>query len=395
MCQDIGDTERTGVSVDKGRFLVEVHLRTGRPIAELAAAHGVHRSWLYKLLARYRREGEAGLEPRSRRPHRSPTRHAERWEEAIVALRKELVDAGFDAGAATVHHHLSRRGGDVPSVSTIWRILRARGFVVPQPHKRPRSSWRRFEADLPNECRQADVTHVALADGTAVEVLNVVDDHSRLCVESRAFATTRSADVVRALHRAGGRWGYPRALLTDNGAIFTASARGGTAALESELLSLGIASRHSRPYHPQTCGKVERFHQTLKRFLARQEPAATKKQLQARLDRFVAYYNELRPHRAVGCRTPAEAFAARERAFPVGPRIDCAGYRVRHDRVSKAGNVTLRHKGRVHHVGLGAAYRGWRVVLLVAGLEVRILTLESDQLRHLRLDPTRDYQPMP
>jgi transposase InsO family protein len=381
--------------VDKGRFLVETHLRTGKPIGELAAAHGVHRSWLYKLAARYRAEGEAGLQPRSRRPHRSPTRVADRWEDEVVALRKELTDLGVDAGAATIHHHLSRRRDRVPSISTIWRILKARGFVVPQPHKRPRSSWRRFEAEFPNQCWQADVTHVALADGTSVEVLNVVDDHSRLCVESRAFATTRSADVVRALHRAGERHGYPQALLSDNGAIFTASFRGGTVALESELLSLGIAAKHSRPYHPQTCGKVERFHQTLKRYLAKQEPAVTKRQLQAQLDRFGAYYNEVRPHRAVGRRTPAEAFAARERAYPVGPRIDCAGYRIRHDRVSKAGNVTLRHRGRLHHIGVGAAYRGWRVVLLVAGLEVRVLALDGSQLRHLKLDPGVDYQPMP
>lgn len=136
-----------------------------------------------KLRARYRAEGEAGLEPRSRRPHRSPARVADRHEEAIVALRKELTEVGFDAGAATIHHHLSRRGDQVPSVSPIWRILKARGFVVAQPHKRPRSSWRPFEAEFPNRCRQADVTHVALVDGTSVEVLNVVDDHSRLCVE--------------------------------------------------------------------------------------------------------------------------------------------------------------------------------------------------------------------
>ncbi|HYX45001.1 MAG TPA: helix-turn-helix domain-containing protein, partial [Acidimicrobiales bacterium] len=150
MCQDIGDTDDGGAPVDLGRFLVETHLRTGRPIAELAAAHGVHRSWLYKRLARYRREGEAGLVPRSRRPLRSPTRIPDRWEEAIVARRKELVDAGFDDGAATIHWHLSHRQGEAPSVSTIWRVLRARGFVTPQPHKRPRSSYVRFAAELPN-----------------------------------------------------------------------------------------------------------------------------------------------------------------------------------------------------------------------------------------------------
>src|SRR5439155_16452723 len=149
------------------------------------------------------------------------------------------------------------------------------GFVVPQPHKRPKSSWRRFAAELPNECWQADVTHMAMADGTFLEVLNIIDDHSRLCVESRAFVSTRSPDVVRALHRAAATWGYPEAFLTDNGAIFTAAARGNdSGAMEPELRSLGIRAKHSRPYHPQTCGKVERVHQTMQKFLAKQDPAA-------------------------------------------------------------------------------------------------------------------------
>jgi len=381
--------------VDKGRFLIETHLRTGRPIAELAAAHGVHRSWLYKLLARYRVEGEAGLKPRSRRPQHSPARIAGDWEDEIVTLRKQLGDLGVDAGAVTIQSHLARRHDAVPSTSTIWRVLKARGFVTPQPHKRPRSSYVRFVAELPNECWQADVTHVATAEGGLLEVLNVIDDHSRLCVASRAFVTTRSPDVVRALHRAGAVHGYPQRLLTDNGAIFTASAVGGASAMESELLSLGIASRHSRPYHPQTCGKVERFHQTLKKFLAKQDPVSTRKALQRQLDTFVAYYNDVRPHRGIARRTPAEAFAARERAYPTGPRIDTTGYRVRHERVSKAGSVTLRRNSRMHHIGLGAAYTGWRVVLLVAGLEVRVLTLEGDQIRRCIIDPDVDYQPMP
>ncbi len=382
--------------MDKARFLVETHLRTGRPIAELAAAHGIHRSWLYKLLARYRREGEGGLEPRSRRPHNSPTRISDRHEDAIVALRKELADAGFDAGAATIYCHLARRQGDVPSVSTIWRVLRARGFVTPQPHKRPKSSYTRFVADLPNECWQAAVTHVENAEGGHFEVLNMIDDHSRVCVESRAFVTVRSPDVVRALHRAAESWGYPEALLTDNGAIFTASPRGGTSsAIETELLSLGISSKHSRPYHPQTCGKVERFHQTLKRYLAKQDRPATTKQLQRLLDRFVAYYNNTRPHRGIGRLTPADAFAKRERAYPIGPKIDCAGYRIRHDKIDKVGAVTLRYKGRLHHIGVGRPYKGWRVILLVAGRDIRILSLDGSPLRHLTLDPSCDYQPRP
>jgi transposase InsO family protein len=381
--------------MDKGRFLIETHLRTGRPIAQLAAAHGVHRSWLYKLLKRYRLEGDAGLEARSRRPRRSPSRIRDRFEEQIVTLRKELLDGGFDAGAETIRTHLERRLGTAPSVSTIWRVLKARGFVTPEPHKRPKSSFTRFVAEFPNERWQADVTHVVVADDLVFEVLNIIDDHSRLCVASRAFVSTTSPDVVRSLHRAAVIYGYPESLLTDNGAIFTASKVGGLGAMEVELLALGIASKHSRPYHPQTCGKVERFHQTMKKFLAKQEPAMTKKQLQAQLDRFVAYYNTERPHRSLCRRTPAEVFAAREKASPRGPRIDAAGYRVRHDKVDQRGRVTLRYKSRMHHIGIGRPYAGWRVILLVNGLEVRVLGLDGSPLRHFSLDPSKDYQPQP
>ena len=381
--------------MDKGRFLVETHLRTGRSISELATAHGVHRSWLYKLLARYRAEGEAGLVLRSRRPHRSPTRITDRYEDDIVKIRKELTDAGYDNGAATIQVHLAKLHDEVPSVPTIWRVLKARGFVTPQPHKRPKSSYIRFQAEFPNECWQADVTHVPLADGRFVEVLNMIDDHSRLCIASRAFITIRSPDVVRTLHRAAERWGYPESLLTDNGAIFTSSPRGNdVGAIEPELLSLGIRAKHSRPYHPQTCGKVERFHQTLKKHLAKQPCPETKKQLQVQLDGFVAYYNETRPHRAIGRRTPAEAFTSRERSYPRGPMIDCTGYRVRSDKVDRAGGVTIRHRGRLHHIGIGRAYSGWRVLMLVAGLDITVLSLEGAQLRHLTLDPTKDYQPI-
>ena len=196
-------------------------------------------------------------------------------------MRKELSDAGFDAGAATIHFHLAQRHARRPSVPTIWRVLRARGFVTPQPKKRPKKLLHRFEADLPNECWQADMTHVTLANGSVFEVLNIIDDHSRLCVASRVMNVVKAHDVVRVLHKAAETWGYPASLLTDNGLIFTARpASASRAVVEQELFALGITAKHSRPYHPQTCGKVERFHQTLKKFVAAQEGIETKKQLQ-------------------------------------------------------------------------------------------------------------------
>jgi len=184
-------------------------------VAELAEAHDVHRSWIYKLLARYRAEGEEGLKPRSRRPHSSPTATPPEIEEEIVRVRKQLAEEGLDAGAATVHWHLARHRDDVPSVSTVHRVLRRRGFVVPEPRKRPRSSYVRFEASLPNECWQSDMTHWALADGTGVEIVNLLDDHSRLCLASVALPVTRAVDVATVFQAARQRHGTPAAVLTD------------------------------------------------------------------------------------------------------------------------------------------------------------------------------------
>ena len=382
--------------MDLARFLIETHLRTGRPIKQLARSHDVSASWLFKLLRRYRLEGPAGLEARSTRPHRSPTRVADVFEDEIVALHKALAGDGLDAGAATVHYHLAAHHEDAPSVSTVFRVLKARGFVRLEPHKRPKSSFTRFVATLPNECWQADMTHVELNSGEVYEVLNMIDDHSRLCVASRAMTVVKATDVVRVLHKAAETWGYPASFLSDNGLIFTTKASHQVAgATEQALFSLGIEAKHSRPYHPQTCGKVERFHQTMKKFLSAQEHVVTKKQLQKELDRFVRYYNEVRPHRGIGRRRPAEVYLAREKAGPSPSFVKVGDRRLRLDRVDRSGRVTLRQKGRLHHIGIGNAYRGWRVAMLIDGLNVEIVGLDGSPLRRLILDPTKDYQRMP
>jgi transposase InsO family protein len=376
------------------RLVVAAVREQGRTKSEVARDYRVSRQWVHEILKRFDAQGEAGLAPRSRRPRGSPSRTSEELEDEIVELRKSLSDQGLDAGAHTIAFHLASRREIVPSVATIWRVLSRRGFVTPQPQKRPKSSFVRFEAEQPNERWQADITHWALADGSPADILNTLDDHSRLLAGSDARSTTKAADVVASFHQAAGRHGFPASMLTDNGAVFTANSRGkGRCAIEVELAALGIDMRHSSPYHPQTCGKVERFHQTLKRWLAKQPPAGTIEELQTQLDWFRAYYNTVRPHRALGRRTPAEAFAARPTAGPSGPLwVAPSHYRIRHDRIDSSGVVTLRYNSRLHHIGLGRAHDGLRVLILVADLDVRVLTEDGELLRELTLDPTRDYQ---
>jgi transposase InsO family protein len=377
--------------MDLGRFLVEAVIVGGASPTELARSHPISRSWLFRLLARYRVGGYAALEPRSRRPISFPSRTSPEIEQAIVELRRELSEAGLDAGPQTIAHHLRLRFGRTPSRPTIWRILKAQGLIQPQPHKRPKSSWIRFQAQLPNELWQADATHWLLADGSPVEILNLLDDHSRFCLASVAFATVKAPDVLATFYSAAESHGYPAKFLSDNAAVFSGAPRKGRVVLESELDHLGIESKHSSPYHPQTCGKVERFHQTLKRYLQRQTPARSLAHLQLQLDSFRLYYNQQRPHRSVDGRTPFQAFQARLKAGPALPTPPLH-YRVRRDRLDGGGKVTIRYLGRLRHVYVSYKHKRRAVTLLVAGPHLRVIADDGSILRELTLDPTRDYQ---
>jgi transposase InsO family protein len=384
--------------VELAAFVVYAVVVEKRPVREVAAAHGVSKTWLYELLARYRSGGEAALVPRSKRPRHSPNQIPPGLEDEIVEIRKEIVDAGFEAGPMTVFTHLEERHDGVApcSVSTIWRVLKRRGFVVAQPQKRPRSSYVRFAADLPNERWQTDMTHVTLRSGRVVEVLNVIDDHSRLCVASRVFPVTTAADVVTTFYQAAAQWGFPASVLSDNGAIFTASARGDRGALATELARLGIVFRHSRTHHPQTCGKVERFHQTMKKHLDHTKAPRSMRELQERLDTFTSYYNDVRPHRGVARKTPRAAFDARVKAAPTGrPVRDAGEFRIRNDRVDRDGKITLRYAGELRHLAVGRAHKGTYVMVLVDDRDVRVLSAECDGelLATFRIDPERSYQP--
>jgi len=376
-----------------GRYLVDAIVLEGRSPRELAKSHGISRSWIYELVARYRQGGYAALQPRSHRPRSCPHQVRPKLVQAILKLRRELLAAGHDAGAQTIAHHLAARRRTVPAPATIWRVLKRNGLITPQPHKRPRSSFIRFEAQLPNELWQADATHWLLADGSAVEILNVLDDHSRLLLASVAFRTVKAADVVQVFATAAADHGLPAAFLSDNAAVFSGEYRGGTVLLESELARLGIRCVHSRAYHPQTCGKVERFHQTLKRFLTKQPAPTSLAHLQAQLYAFRTYYNQRRPHRALGQRTPLVAFNARLKARPALIETPTQ-FRVRLDKIDRSGRVTVRYLSVLRHIYVGRKYTGERIRLLIAGTELRVIRENGQLLGEVTLDASRNYQPL-
>jgi transposase InsO family protein len=364
----------------------------------VALSYGVARSWIYALLARYREEGEAAFEPRSRRPRTSPRAIPEQAVCLITEIRKDLAGRGLDAGPQTIAWHLEHHHGVRVSAATVSRYLARAGLVTPQPRKRPRSSYLRFAAELPNECWQADFTHYPLADGTDTEILAWLDDHSRYLLRMTAHRRVGGLAVVLAFRAAVAGHGIPSSTLTDNGLVFTtrfAGGRGGRNGFESELRRLGVTQKNGKPAHPQTQGKIERFWQTLKSWLAAQAPQpATIAQLQALLDDFTTVYNQQRPHRSLPHRaTPATAYAARPEATP-GDRSGERHDRVRTDRVDTDAKLTLRARGKLHHIGIGRTHARTPVLMLIQDLHIRVINAATGELlRELTLDPTRDYQP--
>jgi len=383
--------------MSKARLVITAVTIEKRPVSEVARTYGVARSWIYALLARYREQGEAAFEPRSRRPRTSPAAVSAQVTGLIVRLRKELAGDGLDAGPHTIAWHLEQHHQVRVSPATISRHLSRAGLVVPAPAKRPKSSYVRFAAAMPNECWQSDFTHYPLADGTGAEILTWLDDHSRLALSLTAHRTVTAADVLDAFRAACTRHGPPASTLTDNGLVFTTRLlAGGDASpgqLELELARLGTTRKNGRPGHPQTQGKVERFQQTLKRWLTAQ-PAqpATLAALQDLLGAFTATYNHHRPHRSLpGRATPAAAYAARPKA---APRKPAAPDRTRPGRVTANGTITIRAAGRHHHIGIGRTHAGTRVLIHARGLGITVIHPATGEiLRTLTLDPDRYYQP--
>ena len=386
--------------MSKARLVITAVEVEGRTVTEVAKTYAVSRSWIYELLARYRSEGDTAFEARSRRPHTSPSAIGQVTIDLIIRVRKQLAESGLDAGPDTIAWHLQHHHQTTVSISTIARTLTRQSLVEPQPKKRPRSSYIRFEAEQPNETWQSDFTHYRLTDGEDTEVISWLDDHSRYALHVSAHHRISGRIVLDTFRETAGQNGHPASVLTDNGLVYTtrfSGGRGGRNGLESELQRLDIVQKNSRPNHPTTCGKVERFQQTMKNWLTAQPTQPnTIPELQTLIDAFVQAYNHHRPHRSLEHRaTPATAYQARQKAGPTADRSNDTHYRVLNDRVDNHGKLSLRLNGQMHHIGMGVEHARTQVLKLVDGHHVRIINAATGELlRDLVIDPTRNYQPL-
>lgn len=356
---------------------------------DLCAELGVHRDTVHEWRRRYRAEGLDGLIERSRRPERSPNQTPVELEDEIVRLRKELP---LDHGADVIGWHLRRQGRqDVPSDRTIHRILVRRGMVVPQPQKRPKSSYRRFEFDRPNECWQIDATEWRLARGRSATVMDVLDDHSRALIAIRAGTAATTDLALDAILTGTALWGSPAMVLSDNGLCFT-NRHTTSSVFETTLAAAGTRVIHSRPYHPETCGKIERFHATLKRWLVTQPLARSIPDLQAQLDRFAAHYNHQRRSSAGGELTPAERHQAtppaRPASEPITLPIPAPTVTITSPKVQVNGTITIG----TWHASVGTEHAGRRLTVIRYGDHAVVLHGPTLIARPY-LDPTRRYLP--
>jgi transposase InsO family protein len=360
-------------------------------VTDAAAEYGFSRRHLHRLLARYRDGGLDALEPRSRRPKTTPIAASDELCERVIELRSQLTADGLDAGPVTIAWHLEREGLRALSTSTIRRILHRAGLIIPQPRKRPRSSYIRFEADQPNEMWQSDFMYWRLANGTGVEVLNWLDDHSRYLLSATVHTPVTGEDVVAVFLALAEQQGSPVATLTDNGSVYTSHFTGGRNAFEYLLPLLGIRQKNGSPGHPQTQGKIERFHQTLQRWLNARPSATSSPQLQRQLDEFRDHYNERRSHRALNRRTPGKAYRATPKAGPAGSRAQ-QHFRLRYDRLDAKGKMSLRRAGRMHHLATGAQHARKRVLAFSDDTHVTVIDLTTGEILSVHLiQPDKSY----
>ncbi len=380
------------VKATAAAYALDETARAAINVSAVCRDEGVSRAVFYKYVDRVRREGLDGLEERSRRPHRSPQQTPLAVEDIVVRLRKELHDAGLDHGATSIQWHLGRRAlvARVPSVATIHRILVRRGLVVPAPRKRPKTMWRRFEAPAPNEMWQIDHTDWVIATGV-VKIFNVLDDHSRVAIRSRAVAEATSEEAWITFGQGAEVWGLPSGTLSDNGLCFSGKLRHVEVFFETQLRDAGVEPITSRPWHPQTCGKVERFQQTLKKWLRkRRRLHASIEDLQDALDEFCRIYNTERPHQGIDRQVPIDRWRATPTAGPAPSPL------AHPDWTTKQAEVTVDDSGRVRvdgfRIHVGVEHEARRALVILDKTRANVF-IDGQLIRHLELDRSRSYQP--
>jgi transposase InsO family protein len=361
------------------RLIVEVDT-DGLNVVGFCAEHGISTWFFYDLRRRFRVDGDVVLEPRSRAPQRVWNKTPADVEDLVVATRKRLEDLGLDHGPEEVAAELVSVVTKPPSTATAYRILKARGFITAEPRKAPKRSRRRFNAQRANESWQLDDTAWELADGTGVKILNVIDDHSRLLVASVAMATCTGAAALAAVADAAATLGWPARFQSDNASTFRY-------VLADALRPLGVAAAHSSPNHPQTNGKVERFHQTEQKWLAAHEPAETLEDLQGLLDVYRHHYNHHRRHRGIDRRIPAEVWATAPKAGPADRPLRPPST-IRHGLVTNG--VIYLHDCTI---SVGAAHNQHQALVVTTGPACHVF-IEGRLVRQLTLDPTRRVQPL-
>lgn len=379
--------------MSKARVIISAITIQGLSYRQVSAQYGVSKSWAHKLHQRWLTEGDDAFTPRSRKPLHSPRATPLTTHARILELRTHLTQAGLDAGAHTIAEHLARENISL-SPTTIWRILTRNNQVNPQPQKRPRSSFTRFQADQPNSMWQSDFTHWPLASGTDTEIIGWIDDHSRFLLHLSAHRRISGKTVTDTITHAATEHGWPAATLTDNGMVYTtrlaAGARGlgHSNAFETLLALEGITQKNGRPYKPTTQGKIERFWQTLKQFLTAQPAATTIDDLQHQLDEFRHYYNHIRPHRALNRRTPHQAYTLIPQATPGQPNNT---WKVRYDIVNE-GRITIRYANKMMHLGLGRTHDKTEVIALIKNTDVTIIDTQGTVLGEYEINPEKNYQ---
>lgn len=355
--------------------------------------NGISRATAYRHRARIITAGS--WQPKSRRPRSSPGRTPQQVREQVVTARATV---GVDNGAENIRWRLQQvaveqdwaaRGWTVPCRATIHKILRQEGLVVPEPKKRPKSSYRRFVYGRPRDCYQIDATEVSLtAPPRKAVVVEVIDDHSRVLVATKAAEAETADAAIAAIAAAFDSYGVPAIVLSDNGSAFTSRLRrGGTSRFTRTVTTAGARLIHSSPYHPQTCGKVERHHRTFKAWLARQDQPATLQQLQAHCDTYQTWYNTQRRHSAVNS-TPQTAWDNADHYGgpgqpPAQTDATISGHQVASNGVIRLGNYGISVSRRL---------AGQTLTTIRDGDHITIYDTSGHPLGHLTIDPTRRHQ---